>query len=106
MLEISALENRDYKILTVVSGMDRQIYPEESLFGIIRLCRVMINCDPSDRIVYHYLTLMIDSFSCTHLGRHLNYIHFTLEICCKRVHHFEIVKFDAVVMYEFNNRVT
>ena len=24
--------------------------------------RVMLNCDPSDRFVYQYLTLMIDSF--------------------------------------------
>ena len=36
-----------------------------SLFGITRLRRVMPNSDPRDRFVDLYLTLMIDSFSCT-----------------------------------------
>ena len=36
-----------------------------SLFGITRHCRVMPNSDPRDRFVDPYLSLMVDSFSCT-----------------------------------------
>ena len=33
-----------------------------------RKCQVMLNRDPSDRFAFQYLTLVIDSFSCTLLG--------------------------------------
>ena len=45
--------------------MDKQICPKGHYFGITRLCRVMPNSDRRDRFVCPYLTLMIDSFSCT-----------------------------------------
>ena len=33
-----------------------------SQFGIMRLCRVMLNCDQRDRFEDQYLTLMQDAF--------------------------------------------
>ena len=36
--------------------------------GIMRLCRVMPNCDPRDRIVYPIRKRMLDSFSSILLG--------------------------------------
>ena len=51
---------QEYKNLTQVSGMDRQICPDGH-FGITRL---MPNCDPRGRFVYPYLTCLIDFFSC------------------------------------------
>ena len=46
---------------------------------------MMFNCDPSDRFVYQYLTLMLDSFSFTLVCQRLDLIRFTLKILCKQV---------------------
>ena len=56
---------------------------------------MMPNCDPRDRFVDQYLTLVIDSFSCTHMGADIELNQIYLEIFCIQVSHFD---FEVFVM--------
>ena len=67
-----------------------------SQFGITWLCRVMLNCDPRDRFLDQYLTLMIDSFLAHLWVLKLEFYQISLKIFRIHIGHFDFVSFSDI----------